>query len=115
VDYELIYCDEKFVAEQYKNISLRILCAKKWYSEFENRTINDLIQPGGTRIKQPDNLLNQFCSASESFQAAVISSLLLSKLGEDIPFVSKAVTQFFLFIEKTDLLNRELFSLLKQS
>jgi len=63
-------------------------------SEFENRTINDLIQPGGARMKQPDSALNGFCKAAESFPAPVIGSLLLSKLNEEIPFVSKAVKNF---------------------
>ena len=53
--------------------------------------INELIQPGGARIRQPDKLLNDFCQASENFQAAVIGSLLLCKFNEEIADVSKAV------------------------
>ena len=45
-------------------------------------------------MKQPDSALNGFCKAAESFPAPVIASLLLSKLNEEIPFVSKAVKNF---------------------
>lgn len=72
--------------------------------------INEQIQPGGARLKQPENSINQFCRACESFQAAVVGSLLISKLYEDIPFVSKAVSNAIIY---PFIQNRGFFSLLK--
>jgi len=78
IEFALLECDSNFLQAH----------------EHENNIINDLIQPGGARLKQPDNLLNNFCRASENFESSAIGSLLLAKLVEDTPFVSKARTLF---------------------
>lgn len=80
VDFELMQIDEAFVAKH----------------EHENRTINDLIQPGGARLKPSDAALNDFCKACESFQVKVTGTLLLSKLYEEIPYISKARALFLI-------------------
>jgi hypothetical protein len=50
-----------------------------------------LIQPGGAKLKQSDSVLNDFGKACESLPLNVMGSILINKLYDDIPWVSKAV------------------------
>eukprot|EP01015_Nassula_variabilis_P025642 TRINITY_DN5024_c0_g1_i5.p1 TRINITY_DN5024_c0_g1~~TRINITY_DN5024_c0_g1_i5.p1 ORF type:complete len:288 (-),score=29.59 TRINITY_DN5024_c0_g1_i5:61-924(-) len=58
--------------------------------EYETKLVYDIVQPGGARIKQPDQLLDQFCKACETLLSSVIGSLLLHKLYSEVPWIVKA-------------------------
>jgi hypothetical protein len=58
--------------------------------EYENKVVNDTIQPGGARIKQSDTVINDFCKVAENLQCTDLGSLLFSKLSSDLVWISKA-------------------------
>jgi len=55
----------------------------------ETKIIDDVIQPGGVRLRQSEVVLEGFFKACESLEIDVIGSILLSKLTSGIPWVSK--------------------------
>lgn len=61
-----------------------------FYSEYENKIVCDVIQPGGARVKQPDSTLNDFCNTCENLQPSIVGSILLSKFNEQIEWIPKA-------------------------
>jgi hypothetical protein len=74
-------------------------------SEYEKKLVHDIIQPGGVRVKPPDDILNAFTKACESLHTSLIGSLLISKLYLDLPWMGKAVkhpkrTQWLILIRK---------------
>jgi len=55
----------------------------------ENKLIDDVIQPGGVRLRQSEIVLEGFCKTCESLDVGVIGSILMSKLNSGITWVSK--------------------------
>jgi len=60
-------------------------------SNYENKLVEDLIQPGGMRVKPTESALQGFCTACENFPPKIIGSLLLNKFNEEVHWISKAV------------------------
>ncbi|KAL4459795.1 hypothetical protein ABPG74_003321 [Tetrahymena malaccensis] len=47
--------------------------------EFQKKLVNDIVAPGGIRIKQQEDILNTFADDCQSFHPCVIGSLLINK------------------------------------
>ncbi|KAL4506705.1 hypothetical protein ABPG72_000276 [Tetrahymena utriculariae] len=47
--------------------------------EFQKKLVNDIVAPGGIRIKQQDDVLNTFADDCQAFHPCVIGSLLINK------------------------------------
>ena len=60
-------------------------------SEYENRIVQEAVQPNGARLKQSDAILNELCKACESLPAEIVGSILFYNLSAPIVWASKAV------------------------
>jgi len=74
------------------------------YRECEKRLIEDIVQPGGIRIKPNDNMLAEFMKETKGMETYIIGCLLLSKLEANYSFQIKAKALYTIeyLIKKND-------------
>jgi hypothetical protein len=60
------------------------------YRECEKKLVEEIVQPGGIRIKPSEAQLAEFLKESKAMDTHIIGSLLLSKIEVNYPFQVKA-------------------------
>jgi hypothetical protein len=57
--------------------------------EHENKLTTEICQPGGARLKQADQSLQEFVRMCDSIPTPIIGSLLIAKLYLELPYIMK--------------------------
>ena len=52
--------------------------------------VEEIVQPGGIRIKPNDTMLNDFLKEVKGMEVHIVGSILLSKIEVNYPFQTKA-------------------------
>lgn len=61
-----------------------------YHSECEKKLVEEIVQPGGIRIKPSEAQLAEFLKESKGMEVHIVGSLLLSKIEVNYPFQIKA-------------------------
>ncbi|KAL4469080.1 hypothetical protein ABPG72_007759 [Tetrahymena utriculariae] len=57
--------------------------------QFEGKSVEEVIAPGGVRLKQNQNILDEFNYSAANFQTPIVGSFLISKLYSTLNFQQK--------------------------
>ncbi|KAL4428742.1 hypothetical protein ABPG74_001896 [Tetrahymena malaccensis] len=62
--------------------------------QFEGKSVEEVIAPGGVRLKQNQNILDEFNYSAANFQTPIVGSFLISKLYSTLSFQQKIRTLY---------------------